>query len=242
MRIDLHDVAKGHDAEALPPTSLTVRSGRATLATAETEQRPTVLGLIASGRMHPDDGTIRLDGVTGARSLRALRRSTALIDAPGVSDPAPDVITAGVVGEELMFARRAADPLAARRWLDSEGLRHLSRTAIGEVPAADRVRLLLELAALRPGVEALVLVSPDRHGGDPHAWWATALEFADRGYAVLVIAGEAAGGALGRSLAGRVGDAPTVGVPTHPRVHLRTNRRPAPSGIRLRSMRPGGTR
>ncbi|CAH0194815.1 hypothetical protein SRABI128_01598 [Microbacterium sp. Bi128] len=51
--------------------------------------------------------------------------------------------------------------------------------------------MLLELAALRRGVEGLVLVAPDRHGGEPGAWWRIAEEFAERGYAVLVIAGEA---------------------------------------------------
>ena len=54
-----------------------------------------------------------------------------------------------------------------------------------------RIRLLLELAALRADVEGLVLVAPDRHGGEPLDWWRIAEEFAERGYAVLVIAGHA---------------------------------------------------
>ncbi|WP_345134100.1 hypothetical protein [Microbacterium laevaniformans] len=49
MRVRLDEVQKGRRGEALGTTSLTYRSGRATLAVAETEQRPTVLGLIASG-------------------------------------------------------------------------------------------------------------------------------------------------------------------------------------------------
>jgi hypothetical protein len=44
---------------------------------------------------------------------------------------------------------------------------------------------------LRRGVEAIVLVSPDRHGGEPAAWWAIAEDFAARDLAVLVIAGQA---------------------------------------------------
>ena len=41
MRVDLTGVAKGRRDEALPATALTYRSGRATLAVAETQQRPT---------------------------------------------------------------------------------------------------------------------------------------------------------------------------------------------------------
>lgn len=195
MRVDLDAVAKGRRDLALPETTLTYRSRRATLAVAETEQRPTVLGLIASGRMRPDRGTVTVDGVSDRRRLR---RTVALVDAPDVSEPAPNVSVAGVVGEELMFAGRAADPLSARRWLDEHDLRSLSRTPIADVAPAQRLRMLLELAALRPGVEALVLISPDRHGGDPSEWWPLAEEFAARGFAVLVIAGQAAQGALHR--------------------------------------------
>ncbi len=71
MRVRLDEVQKGRRGEALGATSLTYRSGRATLAVAETEQRPTVLGLIASGRMRPDAGTVALDDApTAARTTR----------------------------------------------------------------------------------------------------------------------------------------------------------------------------
>lgn len=226
MLIELSAVSKGRRGLALPPTDLAYRSGRATLAIAETEQRPTVLGLIATGRMRPDAGRVTLDGAARPRDLR---RRTALIDAPDVSEPAPDISVAGVVGEELMFAGRLADPLSARRWLDAQGLRHLSRVPFADVAPADRIRMLLELATLRPGVEALVLVSPDRHGGDPAQWWSLAEAYAARGLAVLVIAGEAAASVVAETAgAGR-------------------RRRPRPSGIRvrgsrLRASRRGGAR
>lgn len=195
MRIELDAVSKGRGGSILAPTSLVIETGRVVLATAETEQRPSVLGLIASGRMRPSGGTAKIDG---RRSARRLRRTAALIDAPDVNDPAPDVTVAGVVEEELMFAGRRSDPIAARRWLDEHGLRSLAGTPMAEVAADDRIRMLLELAALRPTVQALVLVSPDRHGGDPAHWWRIAQTFADRGYAVLVIAGVAAASALRR--------------------------------------------
>lgn len=196
MRVRLEKVSKGRRGEALPETTLAYRSGRATLAVAETEQRPTVLGLIAAGRMRPDTGSVALDDAADRRAVGALRRRAALVDAPDVSDPAPNIAVAGVVAEELMFAGRPSDPLSARRWLETQGLRSSARLPIGDLAPAHRLRLLLELAALRPGVDALVLVSPDRHGGDPAQWWALAEEFAARGLAVLVIAGAAASSAL----------------------------------------------
>ncbi|GAA1998250.1 hypothetical protein [Microbacterium ulmi] len=193
MRVELSGVSKGRRGVALPETTAAFASGRASLVVAETEQRPTVLGLIASGRMRPDSGSVTIDGEADAG---ALRRRVALIDAPDVSDPAPNVALAGVIAEELMFAGLRSDPISARRWLHQHGVRGLSRVPIADVVPAVRLRLLLELAVLRPGVDAIVLVSPDRHGGDPRSWWALAGEFAARGLAVLVISGEASAALL----------------------------------------------
>ncbi|MFK4761253.1 hypothetical protein ACI3KS_10005 [Microbacterium sp. ZW T5_45] len=192
MRVILHDVAKGH---ALPPTSLEFHSGAVRFAIAETEQRPTVLGLIASGRMRPASGTVTLDG---SAKTGPMRRAIALVDAPDVSDPHPDVSLVGVVGEELMFAGRRATPLHARRWLKDLGYGELASLSIGDVDPAARVRIMCELAVLREGTEGVVLVSPDRHGGSPDGWWRIAAEFADRGYAMLVIVGGSAAVALER--------------------------------------------
>lgn len=188
MRVDLHEVSKGKRGQALPPTSLSFASGTALLALAETEQRPTVLGLIASGRMRPDAGSVGFDPGTG---IADLRRRVALVDAPDVCDPTPHVPVAGVTAEELMFAGKPSSPLAVRRWLEEHGMRALASVPIADVSPRERVRLLLELTALRDGVDGIVLVAPDRHGGDPAEWWALAEDFAARGFAVLVIAGEA---------------------------------------------------
>jgi hypothetical protein len=188
MRVVLDAIGKGRREHALPVTSTAYASGGATLVVAETEQRPTVLGLIASGRMRPDTGRVELDGKVDAS---ALRRRVALVDAPEVSEPEPNVTLAGVVAEELMFAGRASHPIAVQNWLADNGLAEAASLPVSNVEPADRVRALCELAVLRKGVEGLVLVSPDRHGGEPEAWWQIAQEFAARGLAVLVIAGQA---------------------------------------------------
>jgi hypothetical protein len=109
-----------------------------------------------------------------------------------------------------MFAGFAPNPFAARRWLDALGLGYLAATPIGNIEPAHRVRILLELAILRQGVEGLVLAAPDRHGGEPAVWWAIATEFAERGYAVLVIAGRASRTALGDAAAPTLDPAPAA--------------------------------
>jgi len=189
MRVVLDGVAKGRKGQALPEMTLGFESGHARFVRAETEQRPTVLGLIASGRMRPDTGRVTIDTEADAG---ALRRRVALVDAPEVSDPHPGVTVAAVVGEELMFAGLGATPLHARRWLANLGFADVANAPIGTVDPAARVRILCELAVLRAGVEGIVLVSPDRHGGRPDGWWRISAEFAERGYAVLVIVGGAA--------------------------------------------------
>ncbi|MCM3615420.1 hypothetical protein M3672_13355 [Microbacterium enclense] len=186
MKIVVDAVAKGRSA--LPETSTAFETGRASLVVAETEQRPTVLGLVASGRMKTDRGTVTIDGRVDAKTLR---RRIALVDAPVVSEPEPNVSVTGVVAEELMFAGHAPTPFAAARWLEGIGFDVIAGLPIGNVEPSLRIRLLLELAALRADVEGLVLVAPDRHGGEPLDWWRIAEEFAERGYAVLVIAGHA---------------------------------------------------
>ncbi|WP_241703904.1 hypothetical protein [Leifsonia shinshuensis] len=189
----LDAIAKGPRFAALPATSATFQTGQATLVRAETEQRPTVLGLIASGRMRPDAGTVTIDG---RHDYSDLRKRVALIDAPDVCEPAPDVTVAGIVAEELMFAGRASHPIAVNRRLSELGASEYGRWAIGTVPPTVRIRLLAELALMRAGVEGLVIVSPDRHGGDPVEWWEFARELAGRGIAVLVVAGDASAAAI----------------------------------------------
>ncbi len=198
MQIRLAEVTKAPRQHALPETSLLFESGRATLGLAETERRPTVLGLLATGRMRPDGGEVLLDG---AHDPAGLRHRVALVDAPDVSAPEPNVLVRSVVQEELMFAGRRAGLRHAREWLIEQRLAEVIHRPVSNLDPEPRLRLLCELAVLRPHVEGFALVSPDRHGGDPRAWWALAEEFAERGYAVLVIAGQASRIVLAPSLA-----------------------------------------
>ena len=199
MRVRATAVSKGPKGRALPPTDIVLRSGTAVFVETETAQRPTVLGLIVTGRMKPDAGEVTLDGV---EDRRGLRRSLALVDAPDVSEPHGDVRLGEVVAEELMFAGLPNGPFAVRRELDRLDATEHGRTPMADVAPGLRIRALSELALKRPGVEGIVLVSPDRHGGDPEEWWTIACELADQGPAVLVIAGKAARAAIEAQPAG----------------------------------------
>lgn len=190
MRVELAGVAKG---PALPPTTLEFVTGELTLAEAETSERPTVLGLVASGRMRPARGEVRIDGRVDAARLR---REVALVDAPRVSEPPPGVTLAAVVAEELMFAGRFGSRRAAARMLEELGAADDAGTRMGDLAPATRVRVLAELALLRPEVTGLVVVAPDRHGGEPFAWRAHLSAIAERGVAVLAILGRPALAAL----------------------------------------------
>jgi hypothetical protein len=75
--------------------------------------------------------------------------------------------------------------------LDDLGIGPWRTAPIAELPPTERLRLLLTLAAARPGVRALVLTSPERHGGPSAEWFGLARSFTDAGTPVLVIGGHA---------------------------------------------------
>lgn len=198
MRIDLIDATAGEGFEALPPTTLSFVTGQVTLAAVETAQRPTLLALLASGRMTPTGGSVTRDPDEGDDVLRA---STAVVDAPDISDPATGLRLDAVVQEELMFAELPSSSADVLDALDLFDARDFARSSIEHVPSILRLRVLAGLAARRPGIEAIVLTSPDRHGGDPFEWYPVAEELAERGLAVLVIAGAASVALLDAGLA-----------------------------------------
>jgi hypothetical protein len=193
MRVDLVDVAKGEGHTALEPTTLSYESGSVTLVAAETAQRPTLLALIAGGRMEPDSGTVTLTSNDAGEVFDGdeLRASIAIVDAPEISAPADGLLFGGIVQEELMFASLPSSSAAARAALEELDAGDYLRWPVENVPVAVRLRVLAELASRRPDVLGLVITSPDRHGGDPMQWFPIAEGFAARGFAVLVIAGAA---------------------------------------------------
>jgi len=191
IRVTLDGAAVGAGATAaLPPVSASFAAGTPTLLETEGGTRPTVLSLVASGRMKLDAGSVtavRIDVDGRERTLKPaeLRRAIALIDTPLVAEHSDDVSVSSVVREELALARshRRADRPAG----------YSDKRPFGSLNAVDRLALLVDLALRRPDVEALVITSPERHGGEPALWWRLVRETAarggadGRGVAVLVV-------------------------------------------------------
>jgi ABC transporter len=175
---------QGAHGPLLRPTSLAVRSGEVVVVSGEPGDGHTALALALSGRMRPTSGAVLLDG---RENPRALRRHVAVVDAPGVSAPEDALDLATVVAEELGYAGRRRGHHAVHTWLAERDAASYARQRVESVPADLRTRLLVDLAARRPGVEGLILTCPDRHGGDPHEWWYLAVEQADAGRAVVVL-------------------------------------------------------
>ena len=179
--IELTDAAIGSGLAAdLPALTLTIAAGEVTVIPVETDERPMVLSLLLGGRLALSAG-----GITPDDSER--RERVALVDTPFASEPSPGVALSVVVAEELAFARRASGRRAVRAFLASHSLEQYASVPMRSLPSTARVLLLCELAAQRPGVDLLVVTSPERHGGDPLEWYSTLDAMTRRGLTVAIV-------------------------------------------------------
>ncbi len=176
--------ATGPHGPLLRPTSLRVRGGQLLLVSGDPGPERTALALVLSGRLRPGRGTVRLDGRADAR---ALRRTVAIVDAPGVTEPEGTIPVRDVVAEGLDLAGRRSGRAAVRRWLSEHGLEEHAEHRFEHLPTRERVRMTPALAVEDRRTSALVLDSPDRHGGDPAHWYAAALHQSEQGHAVVVL-------------------------------------------------------
>ena len=176
MRITLDEAAIGTGlGAAVPPLTLTADAGVTVLAV-ETAERPLLVSMLLGGRLRADSGTIVTDS-----------SRVALVDTPVVAEPVPGVSLMSVVTEEFSFAGRPASRGAVRAFLEEHELLGYAKVPVRALPPADRVRLFSELALLRDGVEALVVTSPERHGGNPADWFGTLTAIGERGITVIVV-------------------------------------------------------
>ena len=189
MRLELDAVSVGDAATpALPALDAVLTDGAPTLVAVGTERGPLLASLVAGGRLRPDRGAVRLDG---SADPAAIRRAVALVDTPMASEPPAAVPVGAIVREELRFAGRPASRAAVTDALDELGIGAWRRSPIGDLPPTDRIRLLTTLAAARPGIAALVLTAPERHGGLSADWLGVVRDRTEAGVPVLVIGGHA---------------------------------------------------
>lgn len=190
MTLELAAVGIGTEpGAALPVVSAVAGPGHPGVVAVETEQAPVLASLVAGGRMKPDTGQVLLDGHDDPA---AVRRAFALVDTPGVAEPFPVLTLKQIVHEELAFAGRRPSRGDVATVLDELGMTRWSDTAVQRVPTDARVRLLAELALLRPDVTGLVVTSPERHGGAVADWFAVVRDIARRGVTVVLVTSKAA--------------------------------------------------
>ncbi|MDY0892022.1 hypothetical protein [Frigoribacterium sp. CFBP9030] len=190
MRLELLGAAVGDGPGApLAPLTVTADRGIPGFVAVETENGPTVASLVAGGRMAPERGRVLLDGSDDADAIRA---SFALVDTPGVAEPFGSLTVSQVAREELALAGLRSDRASVSLLVESLGLDEHRRTRLHALPTERRVRLLTELAVLRPDVRGVVLTTPERHGGDVHAWLDVVGDLVARDYTVLTVTSYAA--------------------------------------------------
>lgn len=194
MRLELQGVGMGPEAApSLAPLDIVLTDDGPVGVAAEGDRAPMLASLIAGGRLVPDRGQVLLDGRADPAGIRA---AVALVDTPMAADPPDDLPVATVVREELLFARRGTRRRDIDGVLAALDLTRWRRSPLADLPPAARIGLLAGLAAQRPGVRALVLTSPERHGGDAAGWVRIAGDLTAAGTPVLVIGGAAVAQAL----------------------------------------------
>ncbi|MFR9730089.1 ATP-binding cassette domain-containing protein [Saccharopolyspora sp. MS10] len=183
IRAEQVEVTGAHST-LLRPTSLAVSGGELLVVAGDPGTGHTALALALSGRLKPSRGRVLVDG---AEDARALRHRVSLVDAPEITEPEPSVPVAAAVAEGLSLAGRRSGRRAVRSWLAARDLDGHAATRVENLPAPERLRLLVDLACADRRVAALVLDTPDRHGGDPHVWYELARRESRRERAVLVL-------------------------------------------------------
>jgi hypothetical protein len=183
--IQLLDISKGTGLGAdVPPLTATITDGAPSVIAVETDERPMLVSMLIGGRLRADSGTITIDGRENYDTLRA---STAIVDAPFVSEPPPGVPLRTIVREELSYSDQPTNRAAVTDFLQQHGLADYAAVPIRSLPPTDRIRLFAELALLRAGVRCLIITSPERHGAAPAEWFGVLCAIANRGITVVII-------------------------------------------------------
>ena len=194
MRIALESAAIGDGLGAsVPPLTLFVEDGEVSVLAVETAERPMLVSLLLGGRIKPDSGSVTVDG---RDDLDELRKRSALVDTPVVAEPTAGLSLASIVAEEFSFAGRPSSRREVRHFLHRQGIAEYGPVPVRALPPTSRTRMFSELALLRPAVTALIVTSPERHGGDPAEWYDSLAEIAERGITIVIVTDAATRGLL----------------------------------------------
>ena len=217
MRVQLERAAIGRGlGAAVPALDLIVDGPLPVVVAVQTDERPLLVSMLLAGRIRCDSGRVLVDGRDDADELR---RRSALVDTPIVTEPTAGIALKTIVAEELSFAGLPTSGRAVRAFLANHDLAEYVSLPVRTLLPADRIRVLSELAVLRAGVDGIIVTSPERHGGEPSEWYGPLAQLAERGVAVIVVTDYATAGIL-VSLGARDGalpepEAPELSSTTH---------------------------
>src|SRR5690606_9463521 len=149
-----------------------VASGELALVAGDPGAGVTAFGLALAGRLRPSTGTVTIaesdsdsdsgagagagaeadepNGSTRTTRLTApaeLRRRSAVVDSPGVSEPDEALPVRVVVGEELALAGAPASKADVASWLAEHDAAAFAGSRFEHLDAGLRIRLLTALAA-----------------------------------------------------------------------------------------------
>jgi ABC-type multidrug transport system ATPase subunit len=211
--VEIHAQQVGVDGPHGPllrPTSLRIGPGQLVLVSGEPGAGHTALALALAGQLRPSTGAVLLDG---RPDNAALRQRVAVVDAPQVTEPDEALKLSALVGEELALNGAPAGRKAVAAWLDERAASQYAASRVRALPGPVRTRVLVELAAARPGVQALVLDCPDRHTGDARSWWELARRAAEPPRTVVALCTDSSAHLLGVPAA-RLGEQNQELIPT----------------------------
>ncbi|GAB2743732.1 ABC transporter ATP-binding protein [Sinomonas soli] len=163
----------GRHGDLVPLTSFDAAPGELTLVRGDGQEHRTALALAATGRCAPSSGTVRWGApqANARRDLGALRRVSAIVDAPEVNEAELHLRVRDLVAEDLaLLPRRYRGAIRPEAWLTVNAFADIAGEWAQDLPAARRTELLTALALANPETAILVLDSPDRHTDDPSAW------------------------------------------------------------------------
>lgn len=163
----------GRHSDLVAPSSFEAAQGELVLVRADGQEHRTALALAAAGRLAPTHGTAVWGSTTGnpRRDLMALRRVSAVVDAPAINEAELHLRVKDLVAEDLaLLPRRHRGPGKPDTWLTVNAFADIADSWAQDLPAARRTELLAALALANPETELLVLDSPDRHSDDPADW------------------------------------------------------------------------
>lgn len=159
-------------------------AGEVTIVPCDPGPPQVAIALALAGRVELDSGGVTIAGTHDPARLQELVR---VVDVDQVSSPEESLPLPFVVSEELALANQHSGRSNVREFLDARDLRGHWRDRWDSVPAGERIRMLLDLAALDATRQVLVLAGPDRHGTHHREWLDHARKVAADGRTVIVL-------------------------------------------------------